>query len=71
MSTHSLRHEAAQDKLLKTIREDVRKYHVKLRAEEARRLEAEKMAKKQQKQKKSKVRMPAAVDQATPKIGEE
>ena len=71
MSTHSLRQEASQDKLLKGIREEVRKYHVKLRAEEMRRLEAEKTAKKQQKQKKGKTRIMSVVDQGAPKIGEE
>jgi hypothetical protein len=71
MSTHSLRQEASQDKLLKGIREEVRKYHVKLRAEEMRRLEAEKTAKKQQKQKKGKTPTMVVVDQGAPKIGEE
>ena len=59
------------DKLLKGIREEVRKYHVKLRAEEMRRLEAEKTAKKQQKQKKGKTPTMVVVDQGAPKIGEE
>ena len=42
-----------RDKLLRGIREEVRKYHVKLRAEEMHRAEAEKMAKKQPKKSKS------------------
>ena len=50
--------------LLKDIREEVRKFHVKLRAEEARRLEAEKNAKKMQKmRRKSKaVSVPAPTE---------
>ena len=43
-----LRRDSASDKVLKTVREEVRKYHVKLRLEEQRKAEAEKAAKKQQ-----------------------
>jgi len=36
------------DKVLRNVREEVRKYHVKLRLEEQRKAEAEKAARKQQ-----------------------
>jgi hypothetical protein len=69
MSTQELRREASRDKLLKGIREEVRKYHVRLRQDETKRLEAEKMAKKQQTRKKrSKRPIVSTVDTAEPII---